>query len=256
MFYSIVTTLLQPLTLIALLAVWGVFRLWRDRQVSRRRLLPVTVAVCLFILTTVPAVVYPLMGSLEWGYPPRSGRVEEIDCLVVLGGGIRGADTVRPEAVLSPDSVARCIAAARQYQAGTACPVVVTGGQMLSDATSPTLATLMRDFLVELGVAPQDILVEDQARSTFENAQFTKEMIEGRQIHRLGLVTDAAHMWRTMGSFEQQGLVAVPIACRHRATRFHWELANFLPSAKAAVDFQTVVHEWLGLTWYWIHGRI
>ena len=52
------------------------------------------------------------------------------------------------------------------------------------------------------------------------------------------------------------GILVVPAGCRYRATEFFWTVFNFLPSAGAANSNQEVIHEWMGLAWYWLKGRI
>lgn len=98
--------------------------------------------------------------------------------------------------------------------------------------------------------------LETQSRTTYENAVESKRLLEQRGIGKVVLVTEAIHLPRGVGCFRRQGFEVVPAACQYRATRFELAPSRFLPNANAALNFQEVWHEWLGLAWYWLRGRI
>ena len=60
----------------------------------------------------------------------------------------------------------------------------------------PPLGQMMKDLLVELGVPPEQIIVEDRSTSTYENAVECRQLLVERQMTRIVLVTDALHMRR------------------------------------------------------------
>ena len=70
------------------------------------------------------------------------------------------------------------------------------------------------------------------------------------------LVTDATHMRRSEACFRAEGIEVVPAACRHLATEFRCSPRKSLPSTSALKDLETAAHEWIGLAWYWLHGRV
>ena len=114
----------------------------------------------------------------------------------------------------------------------------------------------MRDLFVHLGVSAADVVIEDRSRMTYESAVETRQVLERRQVRSVLLVTEAVHMFRSLHCFRRQGVEAVPAACHHRATQFRCRLGTFLPSPDAAKDCTAVFHEWLGVTWYWLMGRM
>lgn len=114
----------------------------------------------------------------------------------------------------------------------------------------------MRDFLGDRGIDEADLIVEDRSRTTHENAVECRRILESRRIRKVVLVTDATHMLRALGCFRKQGIEAVPSACAHRATQFPWGLSDFLPSVNAVPNHELVLHEWLGLAWYWLRGYL
>jgi uncharacterized SAM-binding protein YcdF (DUF218 family) len=202
-------------------------------------------------------VAYLALGSLEWRYPPRAPGPTSAQAIVVLSAGALHADAVRIRDELTEPSLVRCLQAAEVYHhQEPRLPVLVTGGNLDRHARGRPDADLMRDFLVTLGVGPADLIVENAARSTYENALESRKLLERRGIREIILVTDASHMLRAVRCFRKQGIAATPSACRHRATEFRWSLAQFLPSPGAAGSCLDTAHEWLGLAWYLMRGRI
>jgi uncharacterized SAM-binding protein YcdF (DUF218 family) len=133
--------------------------------------------------------------------------------------------------------------------------VVVSGGYNGPDDPGTTGAAVMRDFLVQVGVNPRDILVEDQSASTHESAARCRQLLNQHGIRKVVLVTDALHLRRAEACFHKQSMEVVPAGCNYRATHFGANVASFLPDADAMVGTSSAAHEWLGLAWYWLRGR-
>jgi uncharacterized SAM-binding protein YcdF (DUF218 family) len=256
LYFLITKSFLKPLTLLFLLQGVGLVLLWRKRQASRRLRLLLTLPFCALVAITLPAVVYPMLGTLEWRYPPLKGRPADAQAIVVLSGGIYGADGVRLAPELAPDTLYRTLHAADVYHRGTPCPVIVTGGTLNPASADPPVAPSMRELLVRLGVKPSDIYLEPRARTTFENAVESRKILQSLGLRKVVLVTEATHMKRSVGCFRKQGLEVVPAPCHHIATRFRFEVAWFLPKTDSLGQAVSVVHEWLGLAWYRLSGKI
>ena len=163
---------------------------------------------------------------------------------------------MRPQAELGEESLYRCLHAARLYHRGEPCPVLVSGGKVDPDRPGPTLADLMRDFLLRLGVAEEDLIVEGRSRTTYENAVESAALLREHGIEKIQLVADAVDLLRAALCFRKQGLDVLASGCNYRATGWRWRLFGFLPSPGAAKAVERVTHEWLGVAWYWLRGRI
>jgi uncharacterized SAM-binding protein YcdF (DUF218 family) len=251
--YRFVTELLQPFTLAWLLTAAALL-FWRRRTVGRRWLLFALPFAALTVVS-LPATSHLALGTLERPFPPLENVPPEAEALVVLGGGVFPADGTRPQPELAPDSVYRCLRAAELYRQRR-LPVLVSGGEADPNGPWPAVAPPMRDFLITLGVRPEDLIVEDASRTTYENAVACQRLLAERGLNRVVLVTDAHHLWRSVACFRRQGIVVVSAGCRYRATRFEWSVFAFVPVPWAAENFQLAAHEWLGGLWYWVRGRI
>jgi uncharacterized SAM-binding protein YcdF (DUF218 family) len=254
--YHLVVYLLRPYTIVSLLTALAIANLWRRRRESHGRLLLVTLPYGVLTIMSLPEVSYLALGSLEWQCPPLRQRPADAEAMVVLGGSVLPVDAGRARAELGRSTFARCQYAIEFYRRSKPCPILVSGGKVDSDSSSPAVSILMRDFFLGQGVRPGDIIVEDRSLSSYENAVESARLLRAREIRKVVLVTEATHMMRAKGVFRRQGVEVVPAPCNFRAAKFDWSLFDFLPSPKAALDLQDVLHEWIGLAWYRLQGRI
>ena len=250
-----VVDLLQPFTLAVLLSVVFIVLLWR-RPTARRWMFCLIACWIGLVLVSTEPIANLALGTLERHYPPETSLSADVQAIVVLGGGADEYDASGEHVGPSAASVMRCLHAGRIYRKYGPCPVVATGGKTSADRPGPSEAKIMRDVLVLLGVEPSDILLEEDSRTTYENALGSQPLLAERDLGRIVLVTDAAHMYRASGCFEALGLEATPAPCNHYATRIHWSPAALLPNSEAAEKSGTAFHEWLGIAWYWLQGRL
>ena len=136
---------------------------------------------------------------------------------VVLGGGLRRSDRGPTEATLLRADAAAVLARSRD------CALIVSGGHGDGPKPPRSEAALMADRLLELGVSPTRIFIEDDSRDTASNAAFTAERYLPDLTPRpLIIVTSPVHMARSLALF---ALILGP----------HWPLEAY-PAAPAAND--------------------
>jgi uncharacterized SAM-binding protein YcdF (DUF218 family) len=254
--YRLLVDLAQPTVLLVLLTLVALANLWRKRQEGRRRLLLVTIPFVFLALLCMPAASYLALGSLEWSYPPLAERPADVQAVVVLSGDIHPLNEEGTRVELGEDTLYRCLKAAEVYHQGKQCRVVVSGGKVDPAMPGPSLAEAMGNFLRGQGVAANDLIVEDRSQTTHENAVESCRLLNERGIHKIVLITDAAHLNRAAACFRKQGAEVVPCGCRYRALGIDWSLPAFLPNPAAARGVQDACHEWLGIAWYRLHGWV
>ena len=89
---------------------------------------------------------------------------------------------------------------------------VVSGGQGTDEPM--TEARCMYEELVELGVDPQRIWIEDQATSTWENLNFSLNLIEektGTRPGKIGILSSEYHLFRASLFADACGVESVGI---------------------------------------------
>jgi len=254
--YRFLVKALDPFLILYVLVALAVVNLWRRPAESRRRRWLLTAPFIGLTVVCLPFVSYFVIGSLEWWYRPLNERPPDVEAIVVLSSEKRPPDNVRPYAVLGEESMYRCLHAARLYRHGPPCPVLVSGGKVIADDPGPTLAELMQDFLHSHGVADEDLIVEPGSRNTYENALESAALLRERGIERIVVVADAMDLLRADLCFRKQGFEPVMAGTNHRAARWQWHAFNFLPSPGAAKGIERATHEWLGIAWYWLRGRL
>jgi uncharacterized SAM-binding protein YcdF (DUF218 family) len=254
--YSIFVQLFEPFTFLSILTMTGLFVLWRTADVPRRWLKCFTVFFLLLMLASTPAIAHVAFCSLEWPYGPKDAVADEAAAIVVLGGALLSSDEGTTFDLPAFDTLSRCLKAAKLYHAGPKRLIVVSGGKVDRSTAGPPLAQVMRKALLDRRVEDADIELEDSSTSTYENALETGRLLKSRGIERIALVTEAAHLRRARLCFQKQGFEVDAVGCNYRTTNKQWSILDFLPSAQAAAQVNVAAHEWLGMIWYRIHGRI
>ncbi|WP_343641015.1 YdcF family protein [Roseateles sp.] len=172
--------------------------------------------------------------------PPRQSVI------VVLGGGARRLMPEYGTAQLKTASIERLrygIWLSRQ----TDIPLLFTGGTP-RDAPDETLTEAMlaeRTALQEFGFTLA--WKEDRATDTRENAAYTAELLRGKGIRRVILVTHDVHMRRAMRAFREAlppdvELLAAPMGLALPGV----EWRDLLPSQEGTARARYLGYEWLG----------
>lgn len=231
--------------------------LWAGwRRLGRVRWL--LAAGCLgFFLCTWPPFYHLCLLSLESGYPADSPYPPEndFDAIVVLAAGAEPPKPWVPEGVIGPGTYVRCQHAAWLYKNVKAVPVLVSGGRLGGGVRPATYAQMMRALLIEKGVPADQIWTEAESNDTYENTLYSARILREHGAEKVALVTEAYHMPRSARCMRKQGIevVAAPTGFM-TPTVYDWE--GLVPRTRAVGVMDIVLHEWVGLTWYWLSDRI
>ena len=193
------------------------------------------------------------MGTLESKFPYiEIEHQPAADAIVVLGGftdetraGTSGLDL--------GDGIDRLLHGLRLYQASRAPYIVLMGGAPLGYTPE---AVQMSRLLVEWGVNPEDMLLEDQSRNTRENAVNAMPTLKAHGIQRVLLVTSAFHMQRAIGVFEKLGIEVIPAATDYQVAKSVPSILDWLPNVEALNMTTLTVKEYLGRWVYKLRGWI
>ena len=118
----------------------------------------------------------------------RTDQARPVDAIVVLGTAQYNG---RPGPVLQ----ARLDHALDLYRAGHAPVIVVTGGRAPGDQFTEAEAGEMD--LLEQGVSPGAIVLANEGRDTWESLVVVADALEPRGDHRVLLVSDGFHLFRS-----------------------------------------------------------
>jgi uncharacterized SAM-binding protein YcdF (DUF218 family) len=234
--------------LFLLLAVAGLIRVWRSRPQRRPWLLAAGITGC-FLISYFP-LAWLLTLPLESWYEKNPIPHESAQALVVLSGGAFTPVPDRPYTSPQTQTYERSRHTAWLYKNWKPLPVLASGGGPYGEP----LSFAMREVLEAEGVPPDKIWLETRSGSTYENAVYSCEILRRHGISKIVLVDEARFLPRAVACFRKQGMTVVPAAFNF--TRLYFEADDFLPSSHAIQMNGETIHEYIGLLWYRLRGRI
>lgn len=168
---------------------------------------------------------------------------QQAQVIVILSGGIRDSQELFGNIATSDSTFDRMRYGAFLHQQ-TKLPILVTGQSPNGNSEAGIMAKELESFF---HIHPQ--WVENQARTTKENASFSAEILKPEKINRIILVTNQWHMKRAKMLFEQQGFDVLPASTGAGVTpENYYNAYYFLPQASALSSVMISLKEWLG---YW-----
>lgn len=216
--------------------------------------------VFLLFLTATPVLSSLYIALLETQYPPfQPTSASTFDAVVVLAGSVFQKGSLRPTDEVSDASRQRTACGADLWQPNLAPRLLLTGGDATILRNGPRVSHEMKRWALRLGVPESAILIEENSRTTYENAVQTKALLGSGRIL---LVTSAYHLPRAVNLFKKQGFVVTPAPCGYESQHTPqqiWEQAtlfDFLPTAKALLVTTQAVDEVAGIIVYWLAGKL
>lgn len=236
--------LLPPGIFIILLIFSGVWFLFKRHW--KIGALNCSIGIFIWVLSISP-VSDVLLRGLESQF--KMPEKPQGDVIILLGGGIyEGAFDLSGIGTPSEEMLGRTVTAVR-LQKRLNIPIIVSGGQVFKYMSSD--AVIGRRLLIDLGVPPNRIILEDKARDTFENAMYTKEICLKSGFKKPILLTSASHMSRSVLSFKKVGMDVMPFPVNFKTwdnKKYTWD--DYLPDPWGFKDTYIAMHEYLGLLFY------
>jgi len=144
-------------------------------------------AVLLLGLALLPAWLYRQVRAHVHDQPTRPA-----DVIIVLGSG-------GPKAV-SRVYAARLDHALSLHRRGLAPAIIVT--------EQAPVAQHARDYLLGAGVPPEDILLEDHSRTTWENLWYAREVMSAHGWRSAIIASCGFHLYRALEQADELGIEA------------------------------------------------
>lgn len=245
--------LAMPLTIILIFLLAGIIFL---RQKWGKKLLWIGIGLLLFF--TNPFLSN--MALLAW--EPEFKSFEEIESheIGIVLTGVTNMSKTAYDRTFFNKGADRITHALQLYRIGKIKKILITGGQGLNPSNPQTEAELLKRFLIMTGMPEQDILIEDQAKNTAQNAQFTKDFLEKNQIpanQEFILITSAFHMKRAKGCFDKVGLKTVTFPVDYYSHDIKYDIPSlFFPDPSSLEYWTKLFKEWIGILVYKIVGYI
>ncbi|PRE03340.1 hypothetical protein C6P77_04785 [Burkholderia ambifaria] len=214
---------------------------------KRRRQIAIAGVAVFWLLATgwlaAPLIAWTEAGVTPVEHPDMHGRTT----LITLGIGTRRGETgLRAP----PDGEARIRKTAALYrtclQQATRCTVVMSGGD--PQHHGETEAAVYGRRLVAEGVAPGDLVLESNSRTTYENAKFTASILRSQHDDTRILVASSYQMRRALLDFRHFGIDPQPVYSNRWRAQLGW-----LPRWRNLENANQALHELVGIAQFHVY---
>ena len=136
--------------------------------------------------------------------PEEAAKLQDVDCIMVLGCGVRG-DSPTP---LLADRLQRGV---EVYKSGAAPKILMSGdhGQTNYDEVN-----VMKQYALDEGIAEADIFMDHAGFSTYESMYRAKEIFG---VDKMIIVTQKYHLSRAVFIANKLGIEAYGVASDYRS---------------------------------------
>jgi uncharacterized SAM-binding protein YcdF (DUF218 family) len=176
-----------------------------------------------------------------------SNKPENADAIVVLGGGVGESGKA------GQGYEERVEYATWLYKKGYAGHVIFSSGYTY--IFKETL--VMKALAVSLGVPESAIILENKAVNTFEKVKFIKEILDNERWKNVIVLSSPYHMLRVSKVFNKQAPgINVTYAPIPKSTFYSHENRGVFSKKIDLRQIGGIIHEYLGIVYYWWKGWI
>jgi len=244
---KIIGAWVKPLPLSVIFMLLGGLLIWRQRRRMGQGCL--ALGVLMLVLFSNGWVAQQLVAPLERQYPAYAGQ--KVDYILVLGGFHRSAPGIPESSLLERDTLHRLVEGVRLARLNSEAKLILSGYAFDDEISN---AEAYRQVALFLGVDPKRLILMEEAKDTGEELSTVVGIVGSSSM---ALVTSAYHMPRAMAlaAHEQLQAVAAPTWHQYKPDNDSgWP--GLLPIPSALDVSQRVVHEYIGMLWYKIQGRL
>lgn len=223
---------------------------WLFRKRKRLAIGLLGFSVTQLLILSLPITADALMQSLTKQHPVQAQLWKQDtlpQAIVVLGAGRNQNAPDYGGETTSLMGVERLRYAAHLHRK-TGLPILVSGGSPQAHKVSE--AALMRDILEQEFQVPVRWL-EEKSHTTWQNAQYTNDILRQAKIQSAWLVTQNWHMPRSLYAFQNRQVKYHP-APTSFGSSIYWTdgILSWVPQSTALQRSLITLHEWIGLLWY------
>jgi len=240
--------LMAPISWILILLLWMIIS--KSKKVKKRLSVLVIVIAILFS----NSFLYKTF-VLAWQIKPVTLVKGKSYSAGILLGGFAAFD-IDKKGYFS-ESADRFIQAEKLYHQGFIQKIIMSGGSGALINNDTKEADFVKGELIASGVAEKDIIIENQSRNTYENAIFSKRILDSLKLSSpYILLTSATHMPRSIKIFKKAAIPVLPFPCDYHVINSHisWE-EIVIPELKLLNDWGIIFHEIIGLKVYQLTGK-
>lgn len=250
MFYFLskaIDFLIMPLSIVFFILIYSFLT-----KNDRRRKRAVGLVIVLLLLASNQYLVMKAINAWEQRFVNLDEVKQTYDVGVLLSGGLITSVTPRQDHPSMGNHGDRILQTYLLYKHGKIRKILITGtsGEMMM-ARKLGETRQAASLLASWGVPAKDILFEEKARNTRENAVFSGRILKkmfpsGKYL----LITSAFHMRRSAGCFEKVGIKTDPFPADFRGGYNRFVIQKLVPDPDAFAFFCMLWHEIVGFVAY------
>ena len=242
-----ISVFLMPLSIGLILFLLGIIFLL-SKNYKKAKFFLVTSFIWVFLISYSPFSNY-LIQPLENQYKSYLDVDSKIPYVLVLGSGHVTNDNMSKISQLSSSAIMRLNEGIRIYKKLDNAKLILSG--YAGDDIKTPHAFISKDAAVSLGILNSNIITQEKAKDTAEEAEYVKKSV-GKE--KFILVTSAFHMPRAMRIFKNAGLnpIAAPTDFLSKKE------GNYLqePRSNEIRKTEVAMHEYIGTLWHLIIEKI
>lgn len=244
--------MIQPLNWIIGLLIYSIFSKkpkWKKRTRN--------LAVIFLIFFSNGFVLNLAIKSWETDILPVSALEDSYDIGIVLGG-YSNFHLQQEDRYHFSAGANRLTQALELYKEGKVKKLLLTGGSGSLIKKMPNEAELIKPFLLKMGVAENDLIIEPFAKNTHENAVFTNKILkENYPDATCLLITSAYHMRRSKACFKKEEVQFTAFSTDLLGEEIQFSFAAlFIPDSGGISRWELLIKEWVGYVVYWLAGYV
>lgn len=137
--------------------------------------------------------------------------------------------------------------------------LLITGGSGSISKPNHREAIYIKKYLQSISIPDSSIIIENNSKNTYENAVFTKHILDSLQFKgSILLVTSSFHMRRSLAIFNKAGYKNFTPFVTNKFTglrKFEFDYC-FIPNVEAVFSLNLILHEIAGYVTYKLKGYL
>lgn len=218
-----------------------------------------TLCVSVSVISLLAITAFPLANFLlqpleqRFAQPKLSEISEPIAGVIVLGGGEDAELSALHGSPQFNQGAERLMVVPQLMLRYPQINVIFTGGSGSLAKPEYRGGDVAQQWLTQQGLGARSIIERD-ARNTFQNALYTRELISEMETPPVGkwlLITSAFHMPRSVGAYRKVGIEVIPYPVDFRVAENRIRL-NLNANMS---ELNVAVREWIGLAAYYLSEK-
>lgn len=167
----------------------------------------ITLLILIIILVVITLNIYVIESTKPLIKNISNIDIENIDCIIVLGAGIRGENP-------SPMLEDRLLTSIELYEKNISNKIIVSGDH---GRTNYDEVNVMKNYLIEKGIPSENLFMDHAGFSTYDSIYRAKEIFKAKKVV---IITQEYHLYRALYISKELELDAYGISATKRNYMF------------------------------------